>query len=287
MIDIPPHLLTTFQILYRLKTRLSQLEATLENLQEHKRTNTVPTGLRIKHKNKFYMEKQLRKRWDSTLSETSTALLDITIEHHEQCIQDSKNKIQHKTAQIQLKCDATTAERIIHKTDQVHIKHTERSLNKLTKATKRLKQQNTKSSAPTEDNLTNSSVQTPSDTKHSNKKHQHTAQQPTKSSTTSNINTNRTLRSLHRGNTKQHHNTPTPPALPVPVSPIPALHTPILRIPPQSQPPYLNRNSTPITNRTLSTDNNNGPNSITNEITQHIQRQIWDFLRNKIINEPN
>ena len=85
MIDIPPHLLTTFQILYRLKTRLSQLEATLENLQEHKRTNTVPTGLRIKHKNKFYMEKQLRERWDSTLSEASTALLDIKIEHHEQC----------------------------------------------------------------------------------------------------------------------------------------------------------------------------------------------------------
>ena len=128
MINIPPHLLTTFQILYRLKTRLSQLEATLENLQEHKRTNTVPTGLRIKHKNKSYMEKQLRERWDSTLSEASTALLNITIEHHEQCIQDTKNKIQHKTAQIQLKCDATTAERIIHKTDQVHIKHTERSL---------------------------------------------------------------------------------------------------------------------------------------------------------------
>ena len=117
------------------------------------------------------------------------------------------------------------------------------------------------------------------------KKHQHTAQQPTKSSTTSNINTNKTL---HRGNTKQHHNTPTQPVLPVPVSPIPALHTePILRIPPQSQLPYLNRNSTPITNRTLPTDNNNGPNNITNEITQHIQRQIWDFLRNKIINELN
>ena len=89
MIDIPPHLLTTFQILYRLKTRLSQLEATLENLQEHKRTNTVPTGLWIKHKNKFYMEKQLRECWDSTLSEASTALLDITIKHHEQCIQDN------------------------------------------------------------------------------------------------------------------------------------------------------------------------------------------------------
>ena len=101
MINIPPHLLTTFQILYRLKTRLSRLEATLENLQEHKRTNTVPTGLQIKHKNKFYMEKQLRERWDSTLSEASTALLNITIEHHEQCIQDTKNKIQHKTAQIQ------------------------------------------------------------------------------------------------------------------------------------------------------------------------------------------
>ena len=52
---------------------------------------------------------------------------DITIEHHEQCIQ---NKIQHKTAQIQLKCDTTTAERIIHKTGQVHIKHMERSLKK-------------------------------------------------------------------------------------------------------------------------------------------------------------
>ena len=95
MIDIPLHLLTTFQILYRLKTRLSQLEVTLENLQEHKRTNTVRTGLRIKHKNKFYMEKQLRERWDSTLSEASTALLDITFEHHEDCIQDTKNKMRH------------------------------------------------------------------------------------------------------------------------------------------------------------------------------------------------
>ena len=44
----------------------------------------------------------------------------------------------------------TAAERIIHKTDQVHIKHMERSLKKLKKATKRLKQQNTKSLAPTE-----------------------------------------------------------------------------------------------------------------------------------------
>ena len=68
---------------------------TLENLQEHKRTNTVRTGLRIKHKNKFYMEKQLRERWDSTLSEASTALLDITFEHHEDCIQDTKNKMRH------------------------------------------------------------------------------------------------------------------------------------------------------------------------------------------------
>ena len=68
---------------YSLKTRRSQLEATLENLQEHKRTNTVPTVLQIKHKNKFYMEKQLRERWDNTLSEASIALLDITIEHHE------------------------------------------------------------------------------------------------------------------------------------------------------------------------------------------------------------
>ena len=274
MIDIPQHILTTFQILYRLKT--SQLEATLENLQERKRTNTVPTGLRIKHKNKFYMEKQLRERWDNTLSKASTALLDITIEHHEQCIQDAKNKIRHKTAQIQLKCDTTTAERIIHKIDLVHIK--------LTKATKRLKQQNTKSLAPTEHHLTNFSVQTLSDTKHSNKKHQHTAQQPTESSTTSNINTNRTLHSLHRGNTKQHHNTPTPPTLPV--SPILAMHTePILRIPPRSQQPFSNRNSTPITNGTLPTDNNIGPNNITNKITQHIQRQICDFLQNKIIND--
>ena len=171
---------------------------------------------------------------------------------------------------------------------QVHIKHTERSIKKLTKTTKHLKQENTKSLAPTEHNLTNPPVQAPSDTKHSNKNHRHTAQQPTKSNIISNISTKRILHNLHRGSTKQHHNTPTPPALPIPVSPIPALHTkPILRIPPQSQSPYLNSHSTPITNRTIPTGNNIEPNSITNEITQHIQRQIWDFLRNKKINKHN
>lgn len=114
-INIPPHLITTFQILYRLKTKLSKLETTLEKLQEHKRTRTLPTGLQIRKQNKFYMEKHLRERWENTLMDASLALLDITITHHEHDIQDTKNKIQHKIAQIRLKCDATTAEQIIRK----------------------------------------------------------------------------------------------------------------------------------------------------------------------------
>ena len=52
----------------------------------------------------------------------------MIIEHHEQFIQGTKNKIRHKTAQTQLKYDATTTERIIHKTDLVHIKHTDSTL---------------------------------------------------------------------------------------------------------------------------------------------------------------
>ena len=70
----------------------------LENLQEHKRT--VPTGLQIHHKNKFHMaDKKLKERWENTLSDASLALLDIIKEHHQQSIEDMKNKIQHKYEQ--------------------------------------------------------------------------------------------------------------------------------------------------------------------------------------------
>ena len=137
-VDIPPHLITSFRILYTLKTKLNNQQTNLEHLQEHKKAKTVPTGLQIHHKNKFHMtDKTLKERWENTLSDASLALLDIIIEHHQQSIEDIKNKIQHKTTQIQTKCDKTTAERIIHKTDLVYLKHTERSIHKISKTTEK------------------------------------------------------------------------------------------------------------------------------------------------------
>ena len=149
-VDIPPHLITSFRILCTLKTKLNNQQTNLEHLQEHKKAKTVPIGLQIHHKNKFHMtDKAPKERWENTLSDASLALLDIIFEHHQHSIEDIKNKIQHKTTQIQTKCDKTTAERIIHKTDLVYLKHTERSIHKISKTTKKLKKQDISSSKDT------------------------------------------------------------------------------------------------------------------------------------------
>ena len=51
-IDVPKHLLTSFKIIYRLKIRHNKLLTNLENLQEHRKTNTLPPGLTIHHRSK-------------------------------------------------------------------------------------------------------------------------------------------------------------------------------------------------------------------------------------------
>ena len=159
-VDIPPHLLMSFRILHTLKTKLNNQQTNLEHLQEHKKAKTVPTGLQINHKNKFHMtDNTLKEFWENTLSDAFLALLDIIIEHHQQSIEDIKNKIQHKTTQIQTKCDKTIAER----TDLVHLKHTERSIHKISKTTKKRKRQDMKDTPTTEPNT---DYATPINTKH-------------------------------------------------------------------------------------------------------------------------
>ena len=54
----------------------------LEILQEHKRTNTLPPGLRINHKSKYYMDKTFRDRLENILSNASLALLETTIDYN-------------------------------------------------------------------------------------------------------------------------------------------------------------------------------------------------------------
>ncbi len=143
-IDIPPHLLISFRIIYTLKLKLNKLQTNLENLQEHKNTRTLPPGLRIHHKSKFYLDKQLSERWENTLTDASLVLLDITIDHHKHSIQDTQHKLQHRTEQLKKKCDENTAQRLLNKTDTLFMKYTTRSLMATNKTTKRLKRlQNT------------------------------------------------------------------------------------------------------------------------------------------------
>ena len=102
---IPPHLLTPFRIIYALKIKLNKLKTNLEQLQEHKATKTLPPGLHIHHRSKLYMNKELSTRWENTLFDASLALLDITIDHHKQCIQDIQHKLQHRTDHLKSKCN--------------------------------------------------------------------------------------------------------------------------------------------------------------------------------------
>ena len=82
----------------------------------------------MKHKTKLYLEKGLSDRWENTLTEASFALLNITIDHHKHCIDDTKRKLQHRTQQLKLKCNEDTAQQIIEKTDSLFLKYTKRAL---------------------------------------------------------------------------------------------------------------------------------------------------------------
>ena len=107
-LDIPPHLLTSFRIIYTLKLKLNTLQTKLENLKEHRNLKTLPPGLRIHHKSKFYLSKELSERWENTLTDASLTLLDITIDHYKQDIQDTQHKLQHRTEHLRMKCDQDT-----------------------------------------------------------------------------------------------------------------------------------------------------------------------------------
>ena len=138
-IDVPNHLLTSFKIIYGLKIRHNKLLTNLENLQEHRKTNTLPPGLTIHHKSKYYMDKTFKDRWENILTNASLDLLDTTIDYHKHCIQDTQYKLQHRIDELKKRCDDDTAQKLINKTDTLNMKYTERSLLALNKTTKRLK----------------------------------------------------------------------------------------------------------------------------------------------------
>ena len=138
-IDVPKHLLTSFKIIYGLKIRHNKLLTNLENLQEHRKTNTLPPGLTIHHRSKYYMDKTFKDRWENILTNASLDLLDTTIDYHKHCIQDTQYKLQHRKNELKKRCDDDTAQTLINKTDTLYMKYTERSLLALNKTTKRLK----------------------------------------------------------------------------------------------------------------------------------------------------
>ena len=139
-LNIPPNLITSFKIIYALKLKLNKLQTNLIQLQEHKTAKTLPTGLRMKHKSKLYLDREFSDRWEKTLTEASRTLLDITIDHHKQCINDTRYKLQHRIQQLKLKCNEETALQIIEKTDSLFLKYTKRALiNAQIKPTKRIK----------------------------------------------------------------------------------------------------------------------------------------------------
>ena len=142
-LNIPPNLVTSFKIIYALKLKLNKLQTNLTQLQEHETAKTLPPGLRIKLTPKFYLDKGLSDRWENTLTEASFELLNITIDHHKHCINDTKHKLQHRTQQLKLKCNEDLAQQIIEKTDSLFLKYTERALiNAQKKTTKRIKRIN-------------------------------------------------------------------------------------------------------------------------------------------------
>ena len=49
------------------------------------------------------MNKEFGARWENTLFDASLALLDITIDHHKQCIEDILHKVQHRTDHLKSK----------------------------------------------------------------------------------------------------------------------------------------------------------------------------------------
>ena len=125
-LNIPPNLVTLFKIIYTLK--LNKLQTNLIHLQEHKTTKTLPIGLRKQHKFKLYLNRKFSDHWEKTLTEASLALLDITLDHHKQCINNTKYKLQYRIQQLKLICNEDTALQIIEKTDSLFLKYTKRAL---------------------------------------------------------------------------------------------------------------------------------------------------------------
>lgn len=302
-IDIPAHLLTSFKILYALKIKLSKTQSTLENLLEHKNAKTLPPGLRIHHNSKHYLNKELRERWENTLTDASLALLDITIEHQHQTIQDLTMKIKHRTNQLKLKCDENTAQQIIEKTDSLHIKYTKRTILNMQKSTKKLKKAGKKQ---TQSPSTHSKS-----TSNNNNNQEHTLHQvSTKQSKTSNNSKSKPQPTTPKYPTYNHQ---TNRGLTCTIAPLlqtpntyhttqlqnntrvsTPIQTPKLRIPPKSQLFALRNNSILTSNMTLARtpptnqqftppaignhQSYNMQNTITPNINKHIQSQIQNFL---------
>jgi hypothetical protein len=208
-IDVTPRLLTSFKIIYGLKLRHSKLLTNLENLREHKRMNTLPPGLRVNHKSKYYMDKTFKDRWENILLNASLALLDTTIDYHEHCIQDTQHKLQHRTNELKKRCDEDLAQKVLTKTDTLYMKYTERSLLAFKKSTKQPKRLES-TSAKKLQTLNNSSQdrQTKTRNKHiekqikeltpSNKPQMNITKQPQKTKHTQHpTNTPKTLRVIH------------------------------------------------------------------------------------------
>ena len=52
-------------------------EATIDNLNEHRNTNTTTNGLKVKHQCKLHLPPQFRERWERTLENASNNLLEV------------------------------------------------------------------------------------------------------------------------------------------------------------------------------------------------------------------
>ena len=160
--DIPNHFLQPFRILYTLKQKRDKQQATIDNLNEHRNTNTTPNGLKVKHKCKLHLPPQFRERWERTLENASNNLLEVISDYQQWSLQDTNMKIQHRTEHLLNNAkDKQLAKQIITKTNELGEKYTKRIITSMIKSTKRVKrlQPNTTTTLKSKHIITNKQTQ--------------------------------------------------------------------------------------------------------------------------------
>ena len=260
------------------------------------------------------MNKEFSARWENTLFDASLALLDITIDHHKQCIHDIQHKLQHRTEHLKSKCDTDTAQQLLDKTDALFLKYTTRTLLNTKKSTKRLKRLHT---ADTPHKHTNSqatnTTTTPNETNRQTYLHKRNKTPP--KSTHTKTTPHHTPLSRHtRINNKTGHTSQAPistgqdtqdtsmqhptltPLMQIQATPrntqSKSMQPPKLRIPPRSQLPYNKQhNSTPTQQLSVRANHhqhtqypptNKPMNTTPQSITQNIQSQIHNFILSQV-----